>query len=166
MKFYTGILIFFLSSLVICQPSVNSSATIKVKLIKSLKIEKVKGNLNFGEVILNGAGQNLLKNPADGIEFLILGHPEKEAVVSYQPALLYPDNQNTANTLLFLPAVFETGNNINFTTPQNVKNGTAVHLENDDGTGVTFIWVGGKINVKANQPEGDYKGIFTISVAY
>ncbi len=166
MKLFVGFILFLLSSVGFCQTAVNSSATVKVKLIKSLKIEKIKGNLDFGEIILNGSNQDLLKKPNEGIEFVILGHPQKEAIVTYQPALLLPEEPTNKKSLIFLPAVFETGDNINFTSPKNVKSGTAVQLENNNGIGKTFIWVGGKIKLNSNQSEGDYKGTFTISVAY
>ncbi len=166
MKLIFGFILFLLTSAVFCQNNVNSSATVKVKLVKSLKIKKVKGDLNFGEVILNGTDQNLLKKPDEGIEFVILGHPHKEAIVTYQPALLFLENQIDSKSLLFMPAVFETGDNIDFTSPKSVKSGSTVALENNNGTGKAFIWVGGKIKVNSTHSEGDYKGTFTISVAY
>ncbi len=165
-KYFIYILLYFTALPLFAQKEAQTSALIKVKLLKGLNITKIKGNLDFGEVILNGDGQKIIKQPDEGIEFVVSGHPNKEAIITYKPTLLTQSSNHGSNPLIFLPAVLQTGVNINFVSPSVVKSGSTILLNNQNGIGKTFIWVGGDIDIKPQSTEGNYEGIFTLTVAY
>jgi len=47
-----------------------------------------------------------------------------------------------------------------------LRNGGSVRLSNDIPLGKLYIWIGGRMTINTNQPYGDYKGTFTLTVEY
>lgn len=147
----------------VCQTA-STNALGRVNVIQPLSITSTGGALDFGEIILTGSTSLYQLLPANGKYFRILGNPDRSVTVSFNQVPL--DNSNwvnanggTSGTLLFSPQVV---NNLN----NPVINGNAYPLQISGSVAILDIRVGGSITVNAAQPQGDYTGIFIISVSY
>ena len=66
-------------------------------------------------------------------------------------------------SMTFTPNVAASQTNDQTTASPNFASGTAVPL---DATGNVYFWLGGSLQVNANQRPGKYSGTFTLSAAY
>ena len=153
-----------------CQQS-NAVAVVSVQLIKGLGTQTVGGNLNFGSIVLSGSSSTVNKNPGDGIELRLSGHPDKNIILTYQPAEIsnfqwVSQNGGEESTLTFTPEIEQTSGNSTYTNAVPVISGDSYTLQNSDGEGIMFIWVGGNIQISDNQPAGNYSGTFQINISY
>ncbi len=135
-----------------------------VNLIAPLSITAVSGDLDFGEIILTGSAQTKKIPPRAGELFLITGHPSKYVTISFNNVQL--DNYQWAlatggktGKMIFKPKVILNNGKV-------IKSGDSEKLIKNGGLGKLNVWVGGKIRIKRNQPQGDYIGLFVISVSY
>lgn len=160
-----------LSTTLFAQNSANASANVTAQLKKGLSITNFTGDLDFGEIILTGSAQTPAITPGSGVRFDVSGHPNKDVVISFANVTL---NNNawattfsgTTGTLVFTPVVHHTGSSTTYTPGNVVTSGNPYTLVNSSGTGLLYLWLGGSLAIQENQPQGDYEGTFTISVAY
>lgn len=140
-------------------------------MIKPLSISSINDVINFGEIILSGS--SFIKNlsPSSGAVFRIEGHPNRNVIISFN----YTNLSNaqwvsqfggTVGSLSFTADVVHTGSNPAYQNPVIVQNGSSYQLVNSGGIGLLYVWVGGTLNIQANQPAGDYEGTFKIMVSY
>ncbi|GBD90365.1 hypothetical protein BMS3Abin04_01082 [bacterium BMS3Abin04] len=133
-------------------------------LIVPLSITALSGDLNFGQILLTGVPQNPEIKPKNGKLFEITGQPKRKVTVTYNPVILSNSqwaatNSGQLGTMRFNPKVIKDNG-------KNVKSGKSIRLKREGLIGKEKLWVGGTLNVAANQPEGDYIGLFVISVSY
>ncbi len=168
-------ILFFSTSSIFAQLSATSSAAVKVSLKKGLTISNVGGSLDFNEVVLTGVATNPSIAPASGAQFLITGAPNKNVYLTYgdltfDNSVWQTSNANgTLDDLKFTPDVFETGSTNAFSGAANAMPSgitSAKPLVNDAGVGKLYLWVGGSIDIAADQAGGEYAGTFSITVAY
>jgi len=133
-------------------------------LIVPLSITAESGDLNFGQILLTGTPQKPKIKPKNGKLFEITGQPRREVTVTYNPVILTNSQWVAANsgqlgTIRFDPNVINDNG-------KKIKSGKSIRLKRKGLVGNEKLWVGGTLNVAANQPEGDYIGLFVISVSY
>ncbi len=165
------IVLSFISSLSYAQSSASATATVLAQLKKGLSVSLIGGNLNFGEIILNGSPQSPTIAPSSGANFRVIGHPNKNIMITFNNVTLdnnawVSSNGGTNGTMVFTPVVKHTGSNSSYDTPTDVLSGNSYNLVNVSGDGYLYLWVGGSLSIAANQPHGDYTGTFSITVAY
>ena len=69
--------------------------------------------------------------------------------------------------MTFHPTVEQTGGvNTYAIGAASVTSGGSVGLVNNSGTGYLYLWVGGTLDVAADQASGTYAGTFSVTVAY
>ena len=142
----------------------SADAVVTVNMISPLSIAAGAGNLDFGEIVLAGSPVTKTIQPIDGQEFNIKGQPNLHFTVTYnsititnaQWVSLYG---GTIGNISFVPNV----ESIDF---KKVTSGKQYKLSNKGSIGTFDLLVGGTITVAANQPPGDYTGLFTITVSY
>jgi hypothetical protein len=159
-------LLFLLPLFIKAQTSANTTSFVTAHLIKGLSITKVNENgLNFGEIIISGSGQNKFILNKDGQEYRITGHPGRIITLSYDQSVPV---SNTEGTLTFQSNTADYTASENYEDPFPIEsNGTAT-LKNigSNGIGLLNIWLGGNIEIPANQSPGEYLGQFSITVSY
>lgn len=166
------LILFLIISFTYSYSQINSnSATASVNMIMPLSITAINSTINFGEIVLSGNSFIEYLTPTEGAIFRIKGHPERSVTVSYNFSDLsnsqwVAQNGGTVGSLSFFPEVVHTGANSSYQNPVTVQNGNSYVLITSGSVGVLYIWVGGSINILANQPAGDYIGTFNITVSY
>ena len=154
----------FIVSGVIHAQNKTACADVHIKLVKALEVQKVQGDLAFGELVLNGASAKVERTPDKGVLFQISGQPGKNVTIDFDSPLLTATN--SGKNLEFIPTVNHTGNNSQYVNPVTVVKGISYKLVNNHGTGSLYLWVGGEIDVDGNMPSGDYSGQFPVTVSY
>lgn len=149
----------------------SGDCLVKLNVIKPLTAYLIENNLDFGEVFLSSQSSVVSKACENGAKFYISGHPNKIISISYNKTIL--SNAISAqelglNTdyLEFDPVVVSTGRNISYSNPKKISSGSTEILENENGTGKLYIWVGGEISIDPTKEGGVYLGNFVISVDY
>ncbi len=165
------IVLTLIASFAYAQSSANATATVLAQLKKGLSVSLIGGNLNFGEIILNGSPQTPTIAPASGATFRVIGHPNKNVVISFNNVTLdnnawVSSNGGSNGTMVFTPVVKHTGSSSSYNSPADVTSGNSYSLVNVSGDGYLYLWVGGSLSIAANQPHGDYTGTFSVTVAY
>jgi hypothetical protein len=154
------VVIVFLSFNLYAQESASGPATVYV--VRPLSIEAINPNLDFGDIILSGAQFVVSVPPLSGAEFKVIGHPSRNIIITF--------NSITLNNSQWAGIYGGTNGQIQFTPHVSQENGTDILSGNSyqlSGTlGILNLFLGGSINVSANQPYGDYTGTFTINVSY
>ncbi len=168
---YTFAAIILLTSFSYAQSSASASVQVLAQLKKGLSISLIGGNLNFGEIILNGSAQTPSITPASGANFRVIGHPNKSVTITFSSVTLdnnawVASNGGSNGTMTFTPTVKHTGSDQTYNNPNDVVSGNSYTLVNQAGDGYLYLWVGGSLAIAANQPHGDYVGTFNITVAY
>jgi hypothetical protein len=153
------------------QSSGNAVAVVSAKLIKGLGTQSIGGNLNFGDIVLTNSSSTIYKNPDEGMEIKISGHPEKNIILTYQPIEINNSqwvavNGGEEGALSFTPEIEHTSGNASYTNASPVVSGGTYTLQNSDGEGIMYIWIGGNIQINDNQPAGNYSGVFQINISY
>lgn len=172
MKIIGSILIFFtLSISIFAQSNASANANISASLKHGLTIANVGGDIDFGEIVLDGSAQNPSITPGSGTSFLVTGHPNTSVTVTFSDVTLDNNawvgtNGGTAGTMTFTPAMEETGSNNTYTGANAITSSSSQTLANVTGVGTLYLWLDGSLSVAADQPAGDYTGTFTVSVAY
>lgn len=160
------------SASIFAQASANASATVMAQLKKGLSISNVNGDLDFGEIILTaGTADSDAITPDNGVQFEVIGHPNKDVTITFSDVTLDNDtwvgeNGGTSDQMTFTPDVEHTGSNSTYTTGTTITSGNAYTLQNVSGDGYLYLWLGGSIAWDAAQEHGDYTGTFEVTVAY
>lgn len=144
------------------QNSAHGSAYINATLIKGLSTQMIKPNLDFGETILENNNIGVNKDPETGINIKISGEPNRSVILNYLPTLLTCERGD----INFIPDVRHTYADPFYSDPVVVNSGNGLLLKNINNEGVVFLWIGGGINIKKDQPAGEYSGSFLITVSY
>ncbi len=142
----------------------STSARGFANLIVPLSITPLSGDLDFGEIILTGTPITETIPPKDGKIFEVVGHPNRFVSITFDNVQL--DNSQwimayggDLGTIIFVPDVeLENGTKVN--------SGDSYRLVREGILGKLRILVGGSIDIAYNQPPGDYRGLFVISVSY
>ena len=169
MKYYKWISFLLLFSFIlahsICaQSKGTAAANVRVSLVKALQVNKIQGDLSFGELILTGVAAKVERSPEKGVLFEINGHPGRNITLDFDKTIL---NANASNkNLQFIPKINHTSNHAQYVNPTTVTKGSSYKLEDKNGNGYLYIWVGGEIDIDGNLPSGDYSGEFLVTVSY
>lgn len=167
---YTVLFLLIFQIALVCQTSVNIPITVSVSA--GPVMNKIRGDLDFGDVLSTSTLQTLNKTPDNGVLFEVNGTPRSRVAVNYSTTVSMNNNNwviangGEFGNLSFVPEVMQTGASSTYTNPRNVKEGRRIRIRNDNGIGRLFLWIGGEIEVQPDQPNGDYEGIFNITVAY
>jgi len=146
--------------------------TISVSLKKGLMITKVGGNLDYGDVLSTSSSQILTRDPEFGVNFEVNGITRQRISVDYSDNVVLDNsewlstNGGNLDDIEFIPNVRHTRGNSTYTGDRNLRDGRTIRLRNVGGIGKLFFWVGGDLEINSNQEIGEYKGTFTITVAY
>jgi hypothetical protein len=146
-----------------CQTA-STTASGRVNVIQPLSITSTGGALNFGEIILTGSIASYQITPAQGQQFRITGNPGRSVSIAFNQISLSNSvwvslNGGTVGSLTFTPTVVNSLDN-------PITSGNFYALVTNGAVAILDIRVGGSITVSSTQPQGDYTGIFTISVSY
>jgi hypothetical protein len=142
----------------------TASANIHISIVKALQISQVQGNLTFADLVQTGVSTSIGRTPDKGILFEVNGNSGRNITLDFENTTL---NNVTGNkSLNFIPEVSQTKNNTSYINPTPVLNGSSHKLEDINGTGYLYVWVGGKMDVDRNLPVGDYSGEFSVTVSY
>jgi spore coat protein U-like protein len=174
-KIYT-ICVILISLISFCdlyaQKSSSVTVFVKVKIIKGFSIKAVGvKSLDFGEIVSGSYAKKVSIPNNNGQRFITNGHPNRPVNVSYDRLSILKNINKTVDSrhdyILFESNVADqTGVNDFYENPSSVPSGSTVVLENQNGTGVLNLWLGGEINIAANQPSGEYIGNFNVTVTY
>ena len=162
MKRFLTILFLLSTCLLWGQNNSQCSTVITASLVNGLSTQLINPNLDFGETILDGNASVVNKAPDKGINIKILGHPQKNVILSYSPVSL----SCASGKLNFTPDVRHTNADPVYSDPVAVPNGSGLTLKNINGDGVLYVWIGGDISINKDQPAGDYSGSFLVTVSY
>ena len=154
------------------QSNFKFSTDINITLANGLAINKIAGNLDFGEIIYNGSAMTLSRSANEGVEFEVTGGRLRSVTVTF-PNMINLNNYNWVNmnggkngSISFTPIVERSGGFLGFLFPKTVTSGSSHILDFGNAFGNLFLWVGGTLNINQNQPIGTYNGTFTITIAY
>lgn len=164
MKKQLFVFLFCISQLLIAQQPGYQSGTATVNLIMPLSIEAGNGDLDFGAIIYTGSPSTEVITPQNGKTFIVKGHIGRNISVVFNDVELTnyqwaSNNSSELGTLRFIPEVMVENSSI-------ISSGENLILQPQGLIGELKLNVGGSINLDANQPFGDYKGLFVISVSY
>ena len=164
-----------LSSYAFAQNSASASANVKISLKKGLAIENIGGSeINFTDVVVTSSAQAPTVAAGGGAHFLVTGHPNKPVSMTFSTVTLNNTSWvssyggGTESTMIFTPVMQHTGSESTYAsgTPVSITSGNAANLVNVNGVGNLNLWVGGSMAIAADQPQGDYIGSFSVTVAY
>jgi Domain of unknown function (DUF4402) len=160
-KFF--ILVIILNSFALGQVT-SADAVVTVNMLSPLSIATGAGNLDFGEIVLAGSPVTKTIQPVDGQVFNIIGQPNLHITITYNSVTLTNTQWvslygGTIGNIAFVP-------NVESSDFKKVTSGKQYKLSNKGSIGTLDLIVGGTITVAANQPQGDYTGLFTITVSY
>jgi len=148
----------------------NATANVSVTIVKALQISQIQGDLDFGELVLGGVSTTLNRTPDQGILFAVNGSAGRDVVVDYQNTILNNQSdtpENPANnSIKFVPRIKTTFANSSYSNAKPVLSGNSYQLENKDGYGLLYLWVGGEMDIDYELSSGDYSGEFSVSVSY
>lgn len=142
----------------------STTAAGRANVIQPLSITSTGGELNFGEIILTGSTSAHQITPAQGQQFRILGNPGRSVSITFNQINLsnlgwVSLNGGTIGSLTFEPLVVSSSNS-------PIISGNFYPLQTSGSIAILDLRVGGLITVSSSQPQGDYTGLFTISVSY
>ncbi len=161
------------SSSLFAQSSGNATALVKINLKKGLTIANQGGSeIRFSDVVVTSIAQTPTVAPGKGAHFLVTGHPNKAVTMKFENVALnnadwVASNGGVKSEMKFLPKMEHTGSTSTYSgSGTAITSGNSVKLVNIKGTGNLNLWVGGEMLIEANQPQGDYVGTFSVTVAY
>ena len=157
------LLILVFSTSLYAQISASATAEVMAQLKRGLTLTNLDGDLDFGEIIVLPTPQTPAITPQNGVRFEATGHPNKDVTVTFSGVTLNGENGGTID---FTPNVEETGSSSTYSNANPVTSGDVLPLDNVTGTGYLYLWLGGSLDIAADQIEGDYTGTFTMTVAY
>jgi hypothetical protein len=141
-----------------------ASVDISVSVIKALQINNLQGDLSFGDFIHTGVATKIKRSPDNGIQFEVKGTPGRDITFDFNNIALR--NESETKLLSFVPHLSQTKSSSSYVNPTEVVKGSSHKLENNNGTGSLYLWVGGEILVDKELSDGDYSGEFSITVSY
>jgi len=161
---YLQILVYLNLSVCIAQNSGYQSGSASANLVMPLSIETGSGMLDFGDILVLPGGSTEIINPLSGKEFIVKGEAHRNVTVVFNDVeltnnLWLTNNNSKSGSLTFIPNVIQENSNV-------IRSGENVSLNPNGLIGELKFNVGGTIDIRANQPIGDYEGIFIISVSY
>jgi hypothetical protein len=148
------------------------SENINFTVVNGLSLKQIGGNIDFGEVIATDSKQWKTIKANNGARFVVTGFANRKVTINYTRRVTLNNSEwinkygGNNGTMRFISHVRRTGNKSTYTNPKRVRSGRRYRLENSNGIGKLYLWVGGRIRINANQPQGEYVGTFTITVAY
>ena len=144
--------------------SFNSNVYAKVltrKVGDAYSIEKIL-DLNFGNIVIASTSGTMTINPQDnfpsntgGVSPLPSARTRAEFLVKGKANMYFSVSINTSSITLQ-----NTGNSGQKLT-LSLSNYTTGRFNN---IGVAYLYVGGTLNIGANQPSGSYQGTFTVTL--
>jgi len=147
------------NSSIFAQDNASESVPVTVSLVTGLTIAHTSGNLDFTPVVVTTALQTIKETPQNGAEFTVTGHPDRSINVSFDDPT--PLSNGATGNLVFDPNV-EYTDDISYSGAIGISSGGTCTLVGGD----VYLWVGGDIDIPANQESGDYSGSLTVTVAY
>ncbi len=166
------LLLLISSCKIFAQTVFNSTVDINISLNNGIALNRIKGDLDFGEIIYSGSASTLTKTPDNGIEYEVTGFRRRNITVTYTRNVNLNNydwvisNGGTNGIIRFRTTARHTNGNLNYVNPVNLSNNARVRLSNDNPYGKLYIWIGGNLTINQNQPYGDYKGTFNLTVEY
>jgi hypothetical protein len=166
--------IVFASSL-FAQSSVTEGVTVTAKLTRGISVANVgNGTVDFPEIVLAGSAtsQSITPGSAEGVNLAITAHPDRDVSISFANASLTNNAwagplSAPTGSLTFVPNIEHTGTSSSYGgSPVTLTSGNAYTASNVTGNGMLYLWIGGDINIAADQAHGDYTGSLSITVAY
>lgn len=151
------------------QNNINVSINVTASVKKGISVINENNAIDFGEIVLSGSSMEIYKAPQEGYKFKIISHPSKPIMINYSPIQLSPiENLESPsqNFLVFVPKVFHTSSNPDFSNPIEVQSGVYYNPANQSGVGVLNMWVGGTLQINQNSLKGDYTGTLSITITY
>lgn len=153
--------------------SANATASITVGIGVSVSTTG-SNTLNFGDIYSSGSTQIQTISNQNGQKFLVQGNPGNNVIITFNTSVTLDNSLwvaqygGTSGTMQFTlnPLPVHTLANSNYVNPVTISSGSSVVLTNVSGVGVLYVWAGGQLTVNANQPAGDYNGVFNINVSY
>ncbi len=169
-KLFLIVVVFTTFTSIVAQNSATANVPVTIQLAKGLSISLTSGDLNYGEVILDGTAQTPAKTPDNGALLTVVGHPTKSVDITFANATLdnnawVTSNGGTNDNLSFIPFIEHTATST-YASGNTVNSGNNYGLTNSGGSGYIYLWVGGSIGIGATQEPGDYLGTFSVTVAY
>jgi spore coat protein U-like protein len=155
-----------------CQNKFVLNTPISISLTNGVVINRISGDLDFGEALTLGSMQTLTKSPDIGVLFEVNGITDNRVTINYSTSVVLnnsawiSNNGGPSGDLIFTPDVKHTGENSNYVNPKNVRNGRKIKLKNGIEGNKLFLWVGGSVEIQVDQPRGEYQGTFNITVTY
>jgi spore coat protein U-like protein len=158
--------IFLLVNLSVCgQSRSTSNVPISISVVKGINLTTIKGDLDFGEIVTNTVASKLVKEPSEGMLIEVNGNPGRNVFVHYTNTSLTVEDSESANSLNFKPNIVASEDQ-NYTSPQKLEPSSSVTLNNKDGYGSHYFYLGGEIEVDQNSQHGNYQGTLTLTVSY
>ncbi len=156
--------------LIYSQKTSNISVLISANLCKEQYIQ-LPGNLNFDKINLKNSSTMISKTPYEGIKIRIVGHADEKIVLTYSSIDInnfqwVSQNEGTKGIIQYTPSIECTFTNSSYSRPISLKSGSSCILPNNEGEGLVYLWIGGKIKVAGKQPAGNYSGVFKITISY
>jgi hypothetical protein len=157
---------------IFAQSNFTFSTNINITVTTGLSINKIGGDLDFGEIVYDGSKMTLSRSPDLGVEFEVTGDRRRLVTVSF-PRRINLDNNDWVNTyggtngtIRFTANMRNTGGSLSYSSSSMIRNGRSYRLSNDYPNGKLYLWLGGSLNINKNQSFGIYNGTYTITVAY
>ena len=141
------------------QSSASGSAQCSTLVVRALSIEKDQ-DLDFGTQA-QGAGQvTIAVTDSRAVKFTVRGEDNMEVLMTYTaPSVL---STATGDELPFASSV-SNNNTDDAATASSLVSGSNHNL---NATGYQYVYLGGTIDVAANQARGLYTGQFDLNVEY
>lgn len=144
--------------------STSQSSNASIFLLSPISITSSTGDLDFGEILLTGSSFTEIIAPGSGKLFVVKGMAGRSVSIFF--------NSIVIDNVAWVATFGGTADNITFTPDVELDDGTNINsgdfqiLPDVAGLGELNLWVGGSIFIAAPQANGDYTGLFTVTVSY
>lgn len=153
------------SSSLFAQNTATEAVNVTASLIKGISISNIGGGtVDFDEIVVTKSTQTPAVAPASGVKLEIAAHPGRDLKITFGTATL--NNTDRAGSITFTPNIEHTGTSDTYGSGTTVNNNNAITAADVSGIGMLYLWVGGSIEIPADQSHGNYAGTFNITVAY
>lgn len=145
----------------------TANIPISISIVKGINLSTIKGDLDFGEIVTNTVASKMIKNPDDGMLIEVNGNPGRDVFVQYSNTTLTANNNisDDSGSLNFSPKLVSSAKqSYSETTP--LQSSSHVTLENSNGYGKYYLWIGGEVELSDNSQHGNYQGTLTLTVSY
>ena len=144
------------------------AVNLPIKFAVENKTDIVEDNdLNFGTVITNGEAGILSVSPLGGISQISDSLISSGTVTAGEISIYGPLNLAITNVSFDSSVTLYNGTNTMIVDNFTLSPGKSFSLHNVYGDlGYEKLKIGGTLNVKQNQPAGEYSGILNISISY